>query len=395
MFFYRHLSNQYRFSFVQDTLTSTFIIYMEITEKRVLDALSNVDDPDLHKDIVTLGMVKDVQIDGKKVSFTVELTTPACPMKEEIHRACMNAIKHLVDKEAIVDINMSARVSSVRGSNEQLLPGVRNIIAVCSGKGGVGKSTVSVNLALGLAKTGAKVGIMDADIYGPSIPLMLGLKDAKPKIVEQNGKAMMIPLEAYGLKSLSIGYLVDETQAVVWRGPMVSSALRQFVTDCIWGELDYLIIDLPPGTGDVHLTLVQTVPVTGAIIVTTPQEVALADARKAANMFKLPNINVPIIGVVENMAWFTPEELPESKYYIFGQGGGDLLAKEYMVPLLGQLPLVQSVREGGDSGKPAILNESNTILKAAFEQVVNNTARFISIRNDEKSATKIVEITRG
>jgi len=395
MFFYRHLSNQYRFSFVQDTLTSTFIIYMEITEKRVLDALSNVDDPDLHKDIVTLGMVKDVQIDGKKVSFTVELTTPACPMKEEIHRACMNAIKHLVDKEAIVDINMSARVSSVRGSNEQLLPGVRNIIAVCSGKGGVGKSTVSVNLALGLAKTGAKVGIMDADIYGPSIPLMLGLKDAKPKIVEQNGKAMMIPLEAYGLKSLSIGYLVDETQAVVWRGPMVSSALRQFVTDCIWGELDYLIIDLPPGTGDVHLTLVQTVPVTGAIIVTTPQEVALADARKAANMFKLPNINVPIIGVVENMAWFTPEELPESKYFIFGQGGGDLLAKEYMVPLLGQLPLVQSVREGGDSGKPAILNESNTILKAAFEQVVNNTARFISIRNDEKSATKIVEITRG
>ena len=395
MFFYRHLSNQYRFSFVQDTLTSTFIIYMEITEKRVLDALSNVDDPDLHKDIVTLGMVKDVQIDGKKVSFTVELTTPACPMKEEIHRACMNAIKHLVDKEAIVDINMSARVSSVRGSNEQLLPGVRNIIAVCSGKGGVGKSTVSVNLALGLAKTGAKVGIMDADIYGPSIPIMLGLKDAKPKIVEQNGKAMMIPLEAYGLKSLSIGYLVDETQAVVWRGPMVSSALRQFVTDCIWGELDYLIIDLPPGTGDVHLTLVQTVPVTGAIIVTTPQEVALADARKAANMFKLPNINVPIIGVVENMAWFTPEELPESKYFIFGQGGGDLLAKEYMVPLLGQLPLVQSVREGGDSGKPAILNESNTILKAAFEQVVNNTARFISIRNDEKSATKIVEITRG
>jgi len=395
MFFYRHLSNQYRFSFVLHTLTSTFIIYMEITEKRVLDALSNVDDPDLHKDIVTLGMVKDVQIDGKKVSFTVELTTPACPMKEEIHRACMNAIKHLVDKEAIVDINMSARVSSVRGSNEQLLPGVRNIIAVCSGKGGVGKSTVSVNLALGLAKTGAKVGIMDADIYGPSIPLMLGLKDAKPKIVEQNGKAMMIPLEAYGLKSLSIGYLVDETQAVVWRGPMVSSALRQFVTDCIWGELDYLIIDLPPGTGDVHLTLVQTVPVTGAIIVTTPQEVALADARKAANMFKLPNINVPIIGVVENMAWFTPEELPESKYFIFGQGGGDLLAKEYMVPLLGQLPLVQSVREGGDSGKPAILNEANTILKAAFEQVVNNTARFISIRNDEKSATKIVEITRG
>jgi ATP-binding protein involved in chromosome partitioning len=368
---------------------------MEITEKRILDALRNVDDPDLHKDIVTLGMVKNIQIEGKKVSFTVELTTPACPMKEEIHRACMNAVKHLVDKEAIVDINMSSRVSSVRSNNEVLLPGVKNIIAVCSGKGGVGKSTVSVNLALGLSKTGAKVGIMDADIYGPSIPLMLGLKDAKPKVVEQNGKAMMIPLEAYGLKSLSIGYLVDETQAVVWRGPMVSSALRQFVTDCIWGELDYLIIDLPPGTGDVHLTLVQTVPITGAIVVTTPQEVALADARKAASMFKLPNINVPIIGVVENMAYFTPAELPENKYYIFGKGGGDLLAKEYMVPLLGQLPLVQSIREGGDSGKPAILDDSNPILQAAFDEVINNTARFISIRNDEKAATKVVEITRG
>ncbi|HNE44919.1 MAG TPA: Mrp/NBP35 family ATP-binding protein [Chitinophagales bacterium] len=367
---------------------------MAISEADILKALSNVDDPDLHKDIVSLGMVKDITIDGTHIRFTVELTTPACPMKEEIRRACVNAVKLLVSKEAEVDVNMSARVSSIRGNQEQLLPGVKNIIAVCSGKGGVGKSTVSVNLALGLAKTGAKVGIMDADIYGPSIPVMMGLKDAQPRVEEVNGKPMMIPLEAHGIKALSIGFLVDETQAVVWRGPMVSSALRQFVTDCIWGELDYLIIDLPPGTGDIHLTLVQTVPVTGAVIVTTPQEVALADARKAVGMFRLPNINVPVIGVVENMAWFTPEELPENKYFIFGTGGGTQLAKEYDVPLLAHIPLVQGIREGGDNGKPAILRNDIPVLTEAFDTLINNTARYISIRNEEKTATKIVEITR-
>ncbi len=367
---------------------------MAITESNILSALSNVDDPDLHKDIVSLGMVKNIAIDGKKVSFTVELTTPACPMKEEIKRACITAVKHLVDKEAEVNVEMSARVSSIRNQGDQVLPGVRNIIAVCSGKGGVGKSTISVNLALGLAATGAKVGIMDADIYGPSIPVMLGLKDARPRVVEQNGKAMMIPLEAHGIKALSIGFLVDDTQAVVWRGPMVSSALRQFVTDCIWGELDYLIIDLPPGTGDIHLTLVQTVPVTGAVIVTTPQEVALADARKAAAMFRLPNIQVPIIGVVENMAWFTPEELPQHKYYIFGSGGGDTLAKEIDSVVLARVPLVQGIREGGDAGKPAILRSDVNVLTEAFEELVQNTARYISIRNEERSPTKVVEINR-
>ncbi len=370
------------------------MINMELSVTNILNALRNVDDPDRKKGIVTLGMVKDVAVEGKKVTFTVELTTPACPMKEEIRHACITAVKHLVDKEAIVDINMTSRVSSVRNSNDLLLPGVKNIIAVCSGKGGVGKSTVAVNLALGLAKTGAKVGLMDADIYGPSVPLMLNLSKAKPKVIDQNGKAMMIPLEQYGIKSLSIGYLVDPEQAVVWRGPMVSSALKQFVTDCIWGELDYLIIDMPPGTGDIHLTLVQTVPVTGAIIVTTPQEVALADARKAAGMFKISNINVPIIGVVENMAYFTPAELPENKYYIFGKGGGNTLARELMVPLLGQIPLVQGIREGGDSGKPFMLRDDDVITTTAFEEVINNTARFISIRNDEKAATKVVEMIR-
>jgi len=365
---------------------------MPITETAVLEALKHVDDPDLHKDIVSLGMVKNLVIDGNAVRFTVELTTPACPMKEEIQRACINAVKLLVDKNAEVEVEMSARVSSMRTSGEALLPGVKNIIAVCSGKGGVGKSTVSVNLALGLAENGARVGLLDADIYGPSIPLMLGLKDEKPEIVEKNGKPMMIPLEAHGVKTLSIGFLVDETQAVVWRGPMVSSALRQFVTDCIWGELDYLIIDLPPGTGDIHLTLVQTIPVTGAVIVTTPQEVALADARKAAAMFLLPNIQVPVIGIVENMSWFTPEELPEHKYYIFGSGGGETLASELKTTLLAKIPLVQGVREGGDSGKPAILRKDIPVLQQAFEELVFNTARFISIRNNERVATRVVEV---
>lgn len=364
---------------------------MAISEKDVLKALSYVDDPDLKKDIVSLNMVKDVVITGNTVRFTVVLTTPACPMKEQIQHACETAIKKLVDANAEVQVTMSSNVSSVRTSQEAVLPGVKNIIVVCSGKGGVGKSTISVNLALGLSKTGARVGIIDADIYGPSIPLMLGLQDAKPRIKDINGKPTIIPVEKFGLKVLSIGFLVDASQAVVWRGPMVSSALRQFVSDCAWGELDYLIIDLPPGTGDVHLTLVQTVPVTGAIVVTTPQEVAIADARKAAAMFNMPNINVPIIGVVENMAWFTPEELPDNKYFIFGKGGGQALADELQIPLLGQIPLIQGIREGGDSGIPAF---NNPLLENAFDEMLNNTARYISIRNEAQAPTKKVEIVQ-
>ncbi|MFN3939016.1 MAG: Mrp/NBP35 family ATP-binding protein [Chitinophagales bacterium] len=364
---------------------------MAISEKEVLKALSYVDDPDLKKDIVSLHMVKDLHIDDNKVKFTVVLTTPACPMKEQIQHACITAIKKLVNADAIVEVTMSSDVSSARKKEDVLLPGVKNIIVVCSGKGGVGKSTIAVNLAIGLEKTGAHVGIIDADIYGPSIPLMLGMEDAKPKIKEVNGKPVIIPVEKFNLKILSIGFLVDPKQAVVWRGPMVSSALRQFVSDCDWGALDYLIIDLPPGTGDVHLTLVQTIPVTGAIVVTTPQEVALADARKAAAMFNMPNINVPIIGVVENMAWFTPAELPENKYYLFGKEGGQKLADELQVPVLAQIPLVQSIREGGDAGNPAYMHPE---VNAAFQHLVNNTARFISIRNEAKAPTKKVELTQ-
>lgn len=362
---------------------------MAIDREAVLKALGHVDDPDLKQDIVTLGMVKDLEVEGKKVSFTVELTTPACPMKDQIKKACQTAVLHLVDREAEVDITMSARVTTVREQGE-VLPGVRNIIAVASGKGGVGKSTVATNLALGLAASGAKVGLLDADIYGPSIPVMLDMKDAAPRVEKRGDKNIIIPVEKHGLKVLSIGFLVEESQAVVWRGPMASSALRQFVSDCDWGELDYLVLDLPPGTGDIHLTLVQTVPVTGAVMVTTPQEVALADARKGIAMFKMPNINVPVLGLVENMAWFTPAELPDNKYFLFGEGGGERLAGDLDVSLLGKIPLVQAIREGGDRGVPAVLNESDAITRQAFLGLANSVAQAVSIRNANMAPTERV-----
>jgi ATP-binding protein involved in chromosome partitioning len=362
-----------------------------ITTEKVLLALGQVQEPDLGKDLVTLNMVKDIAIDGMNVSFTVVLTTPACPMKDLIRSACENAIKILVDKNAIPSVNFTANVVSNRKDNQATLPNVKNIIAVGSGKGGVGKSTVSVNLALALAKDGAKVGLMDADIYGPSIPIMLGIKGERPLMKEVDGKGMIVPIDVMGIKAMSIGLLIDDRQAVVWRGPMASSALKQFVTDVLWGELDYLIIDLPPGTGDIHLTMVQTIPVTGAVIVTTPQEVALADAKKAIMMFDGPQIKVPILGVVENMAYFTPAELPDNKYYIFGQDGGKRLAEMFEVPFLGQLPITMSIREGGDMGSPALLN-GDEISKAAIDKVAQQVARQISIRNANLDPTKIVEV---
>ena len=287
-------------------------------------------------------------------------------------------------------MNFTANVVSNRKDAKTVLPGVKNIIAVGSGKGGVGKSTVSVNLALALARDGAKVGIMDADIYGPSLPLMLGIKGERPLMKEVDGKGMIVPIDVMGIKAMSIGLLIDDRQAVVWRGPMASSALKQFVTDVLWGELDYLIIDLPPGTGDIHLTMVQTIPVTGAVIVTTPQEVALIDAKKAVMMFDGPQIKVPVLGVVENMAYFTPAELPENKYYIFGQGGGKRLADLFELNFLGQVPITMSIREGGDEGKPAILH-GDAIARAAFDDVARQVARAVSIRNASMGVTKIVE----
>lgn len=364
-----------------------------ITKEQILQALSNVEEPDLGKDLVTLNMVRDVEVDGNKVKFTVVLTTPACPMKDMIRNACVNAVHHLVSKEAEVQVNMTANVSSNRKDGKATLPNVKNIIVVASGKGGVGKSTVAANLALALAADGAKVGLMDADIYGPSVPIMFGVRGERPMMVNVDGKGMIVPLEKYGIKLMSIGLLIDERQAVVWRGPMASSALKQFITDVYWDELDYLVIDMPPGTGDIHLTLVQTVPVTGAIMVTTPQDVALADAKKGIAMFGGSQIKVPIIGLVENMSYFTPAELPDNKYYIFGKDGGKYLADDLEIPFLGQIPLVQSIREGGDDGKPAMIG-NDEISKRAFLDFAGNAARSIAMRNANMSPSRIVEIVQ-
>ncbi|MEX6686307.1 Mrp/NBP35 family ATP-binding protein [Danxiaibacter flavus] len=362
-----------------------------MTESDILKALSNVEEPDLGKDIVTLNMVKDIKISGDDVSFTVVLTTPACPLKDMIQRACVNAVKLLVNKQANVHVNFTSNTNTTRKDVAQILPGVKNIIAVVSGKGGVGKSTVAANLALAFAQGGAKVGLMDADIYGPSVPMMFGVRGERPMMKDVNGKGFIIPLDRFGIKLMSIGLLVDEKNAVVWRGPMASSAIRQFVTDVEWGELDYLVIDMPPGTGDIHLTLMQTVPVTGVVIVTTPQDVALADAKKGIAMFGQAQINVPIIGLVENMSYFTPAELPENKYYIFGKEGGKKLADEYDLAFLGQIPIVQSIREGGDKGYPAMVGD-DPISKQAFEEFASTTIRNIAIRNASVPNTKVVEV---
>lgn len=362
-----------------------------MTQEDVLKALSNVQEPDLGKDLVTLNMVKDVVIDGKNISFTVVLTTPACPLKDLIKNACINAIHILADKEANVTVNFTSNTTTNRKDNKNILRGVKNIIAVVSGKGGVGKSTVASNLALAMAQNGAKVGLMDADIYGPSVHIMFGVRGERPMMREVDGKGLIVPLERYGIKLLSIGLLVDEKQAVVWRGPMVSSAIRQFVTDVDWGELDYLILDMPPGTGDIHLTVVQTVPVTGVIVVTTPQLVALADAKKGIAMFNQAQLKVPVIGLVENMSYFTPSELPESKYYIFGKEGGKKLAEEYEIPFLGEIPIVQSIREGGDIGVPVMVSDDE-VSKKAFVDFAANAARGISMRNAELPATEVTEV---
>ena len=363
-----------------------------MTESDILKALSNVQEPDLGKDLVSLNMIQDLSIDGNKVAFTIVLTTPACPMKDLMKNASENAIKLLVNKEAQVTVNFTSKTTTARKDDQAVLAKVKNIIAVVSGKGGVGKSTVSANLALALAAGGAKVGLMDADIYGPSVPIMFGVRGQRPLMKDDNGKGIILPLEKYGIKLMSIGLLVDEKDAVVWRGPMASSAIRQFITDVDWGELDYLVIDLPPGTGDIHLTIMQTVPVTGVVIVSTPQNVALADAKKAIAMFGQAKINVPIIGLVENMAYFTPAELPENKYYLFGKEGGKKLADEYDLPFLGQVPLIQSIREGGDEGVPAMVG-TDAITKDAFTKVVSLAVRQIAVRNADmpKSQTIVVE----
>ena len=353
---------------------------MTINKTKIIDALRHVDDPDLHKDLVTLNMIDHVEITGNKVSFEVVLTTPACPLKNQIRQACVDAIHQYVDPGLEVEIEMTSRVTTRRKETDSLLKDVKNIIAVGSGKGGVGKSTVAVNLAVALARSGAKVGLIDADIYGPSIPMMFGMLDVHPEVYDKDGKTFVTPVEKFGIKILSIGFFVDQSKALIWRGPMASTALRQLFNDAEWGMLDYMVIDLPPGTGDIPLTLIQDFPLTGAIIVSTPQQVAIADVRKAADMFRNDKINIPILGLVENMSYFSPPDQPEKKYHIFGQGGCRKFAEELNIPLIGEIPIVPAIADSGDAGIPVAVGDDSPVTDA-FEKLAQNVAQQIAITN--------------
>ncbi|MCX6287197.1 MAG: Mrp/NBP35 family ATP-binding protein [Bacteroidetes bacterium] len=352
----------------------------KITKDKILQALSHVIDPDLKNDLVTLNMIDEVHIEKGKVKFKLILTTPACPLKDFLTQSCIRAIHDHVDKDLRVEIDLSSRVTTKRKENEDMLKDVKNIIAVGSGKGGVGKSTVAVNLAIALAKTGAKVGLLDADIYGPSIPLMFGLLDEKAKGFDRDGKTYVYPFEKFGIKMISIGFFVDQSKALVWRGPMASTALKQLFTDIEWGPLDYMVIDLPPGTGDIPLTLVQSFPLTGAIVVSTPQEVAIADVRKAANMFRIEQIRIPILGLVENMAYFVPPDMPDKKYYIFGKSGCQKFADELNIPILGQIPIEAAIADSGDSGEPVTAGPDSPT-NEAFTKLAEAVAQQVAISN--------------
>lgn len=363
---------------------------MEITAAQVFGVLRSVVHPELQKDIIQLGMVQGLEIDGNNVAFTLLIGKKESTNIALLKQNCVDALeKSLPGIGVRGNIKVQAKAETEEDEKNGLRD-VKNIIAVASGKGGVGKSTVAVNLAVALAQKGAKVGLVDADIYGPSIPLMFDLPDARPMA---NDEQMIVPVEKYGVKLLSIGFFVNAKDALVWRGPMASSALKQMIMEAAWGELDYLLIDMPPGTGDIHLALIQMLAITGAIIVSTPQEVALADALKGMNMFRNEKINVPVLGLVENMAWFTPAELPNNKYYIFGNGGCKRLAESEGVRLLGQIPLVQSVREGGDNGMPAAM-DSNTITGSYFHALADNVIEAIDFRNQNFAASHKVEVKK-
>ena len=342
------------------------------------------------KDIVSLDMVRDLKIAGRKLSLTLVFPKSKNPFAQSIKKSCEQALLAHLGNDLEISINIDAQQIVHK---ERPLPNVKNIVAIASGKGGVGKSTVAVNMAVALAKLGYSVGLIDADVYGPSIPKMFDLESAKPVVKQIDGKDRIIPAEKYNVKVLSIGFFVDEKEALVWRGPMATSALKQLIHDGFWGDLDYLLIDLPPGTGDVHLTLVQSLAVTGVVIVSTPQAVALADAIKGISMFTGKSINVPVLGLVENMAWFTPEELPNNKYYIFGKDGCKNLAASMEVPLLGQIPLVQGIREGGDNGRP-VADDENSVSGRAFMDLARETVRQVGIRNASAAPTEIVQLSR-
>lgn len=357
---------------------------MELVKENVLDALAVVMEPDLKKDIVSANLVEDLKIENNSVSLKVLVSNPALHARRRMQEAVEFNLKNKFGKNLEIVCEVAAMpAKEIESANQRkILPEVKHIVAIASGKGGVGKSTITANLAGGLAKAGFKVGIVDADIYGPSMPTMFDVVEDRPTMLDIDGVPKINPVMSHGIKILSIGFFTDQDNAVVWRGPMASKALTQMFTDAHWGELDYLLIDLPPGTGDIHLSLVQTVPLDGAIIVSTPQEVALADARRGVNMFKLDTIKVPVLGIIENMAWFTPAELPDNKYYIFGRDGAKNLAAGMDVPFLGQIPLVQGVREAGDVGRPAVFQE-NTPISEAFDELVRKFVERVKTAKDE------------
>lgn len=364
---------------------------MTISVENLTDILRNVNHPSAGTDIISMKLVRDISIKENKISFTLLFNKSNDPLAASIKKACLKVIEDMAGKEYQIEINeqFPARKLSPEYSS---LENVKNIIAIASGKGGVGKSTIAVNLAIAVAHTGAKVALLDADVYGPSIPKMFGAEDFRPPLVEIEGKEFIAPLEKFGIKTQSIGFFVSPNEATIWRGPMATNALKQIITQTNWGMLDYLFIDLPPGTGDIHLTIVQEMPVTGAVIVSTPQMVALADVIKGINMFKTGKINVPVLGLIENMAWFTPKELPENKYYIFGKEGCKIMAAELGIRLLGQIPIVQSICEDGDNGKPTAIKPFSLEGKA-FAMLAENVMNEIEKRNTTLPPTKKVDIT--
>ena len=367
---------------------------MTLYPKLILEALEKVRYPGSGKNIVEMGMIgDDIRINGKKVNFSILFEKPNDPFIKSVVKAAETAILTYIGEDIDIkgNIEVKTRQQPRPTVPEKILPGVKNIIAVSSGKGGVGKSTIAVNLAVALAQLGYKTGLLDADIYGPSIPKMFNKEEARPVLQHINGRDLIIPEENYGVKILSIGFFVEKDNALIWRGNMASNAIKQLVTDAHWGELDYLLIDFPPGTGDIHLTLVQTIGITGAIVVSTPQAVALADARKGINMFTGEKVNVPVLGLVENMAWFTPAELPGNKYYLFGKEGCKQLAEAMQLPLLGQIPIVQSIREGGDDGKPVACH-ANSVSGQAFFALAQEVIKQVEWRNERMEPSRPVQV---
>lgn len=371
---------------------------MSYSKKQILNILKQVKHPEKKQDIVSLGMVDDIEIKGEKISFSLLFKKPNDPFISSLRKACVQAIEDELDEKVQIRGNISVKTpekNQEKGKEskeeEPILPGVKNIIAIASGKGGVGKSTIACNTAVSMAKTGARVGLIDADIFGPSIPKMFNVEGQRPYVKKEEGIDKITPIENYGVKMLSIGFFINPEDALVWRGPMATNALKQMINQGDWGELDYLIVDLPPGTSDVHLTLVQELPVTGAVIVSTPQKVALADAIKGIRMFTQQQINVPVLGLIENMSWFTPAELPENKYYIFGKEGCKKLADQEGIPLLGQIPIVQSIMEGGEKGTPTALDE-NSQTGAAFYKLAQNLMNEVDKRNKNLDPTERVRI---